>query len=87
MPVAVADGEHPEPANDEEPAKEMEFGDASLRIEVDAGSGGQVEDVDGSEDTNGAMGQHGTAKIVVAHGRHGTGKWPMGCVVGRRPSP
>jgi hypothetical protein len=43
MPVAVADGEHPEPAEDEEPVEEME-------IDVDAG---QVEEVDDSEDTNG----------------------------------
>jgi hypothetical protein len=54
MPVAVADGEHPEPAEDEEPVVEMEIGDASLPIDVDTGGDGQVEEVDGSEDTNGA---------------------------------
>jgi hypothetical protein len=75
MPVEVADGEHPEPAEDKEPVEEMEIGDASLPINVDAN--GQVEEVDSSEDTNGAMGRHGTTKIVVAHGRHGTGKRPM----------
>jgi hypothetical protein len=72
MPVAVADGEHPEPAEDEKPVEEMEIGDASLPIDVDTDDDGQVEEVDGSKDTNGAMGRHGTTKITVAHRRHGT---------------
>jgi hypothetical protein len=56
MPVAVTDGEHPETVEDEEPVEEMENGDASLPIDLDAGGDGQVEEVDGSKDTNGAMG-------------------------------
>jgi hypothetical protein len=51
MPVEVADGEHPEPAEDEASVVEMEIGDTFLPIDVDAG---QVEEVDGSKDTNGA---------------------------------
>jgi hypothetical protein len=54
MPVLVADGEHPEPAEDKEPVVEMEIGGASLPIDVDAGGDSQVEEVDSSEDTNGA---------------------------------
>jgi hypothetical protein len=77
MPVAVVDGEHPEPA------EEMEIGDVSLPIDDDTGGDGQV----GFEDTNGAMGRRDMAKIVVAHGRHCTGKRPMYRVVGRRPGP
>jgi hypothetical protein len=87
MPVAVAHGERSKLAEDEEPVEEMEIGDTSLSIDVDAGGNSQVEEVDGSDDTNGAMGWHGTTKIVVSHGRHGTGKWPMCRVVGRRPGP
>jgi hypothetical protein len=43
--------EHPELVEDEEPVVEMEIGDTSLLIDIDAG---EVEEVDGSEDTNGA---------------------------------
>jgi hypothetical protein len=50
MPVAVTHGERSKLAEDEEPVEEMEIGDTSLSIDVDAGGNSQVEEVDGSDD-------------------------------------